>query len=94
MQKVFSTAACTILAVLVFSGCASPGARETGLAQTAPKMTRISDRGYYAACGYETPGGHLGPWTGPLRSSKGDALADASNHDKDFAGHQAQVVHY
>lgn len=76
------------------AGCATPAERELNMAQTAPKTTRLSDEGCYAACSYETVGGHLGPWIGPLRSDKADALRDALGHDRAYPGHHAVVVRY
>ncbi len=86
-----------VLILVLFAalvGCATPQHREAGLAQTAPKMTRDSDEGYYAVCTYETAGGHNGPWIGPLRTSKQQAITDASEHDRLYPGHHATVVHY
>ncbi len=83
-----------LVCLLSLAGCATPREREANMAQTAPKTTRISDEGYYAACSYDTPGGHRGPWVGPLRSSKADALKDSLEHDRLYPGHHAAVVHY
>jgi len=72
-------------------GCATPADRAIGMAETAPKTTRLSDQGYYASCGYE--GGHPVPWAGPLRSSAADALRDARDHNQAYPGHQASLIH-
>ncbi len=80
--------------VLSVAGCASPTAREAALARSGPKVTHQSDVGYYAACSDQTPGSHVGPWVGPLRSSRADALQDAVDHDRLYPGHRASVVHY
>jgi hypothetical protein len=82
-----------VISALCLVGCATPQEREVNLAQTAPKAAHESDLGWYAACGYETPGGHVGPWAGPLRSDKADALKDALDHDRAYPGHHASVVH-
>ena len=92
--RVFGCLLGGLVFVFLLSGCAASSERQVRLAQTAPKMTRLSDRGYYAACGYESSGGHPGPWIGPLRSSRGDALADGLEHDRAFPGHRAAVVAY
>ena len=83
-----------LLGVVVLTGCATPAQRQANLAQSAPKTTRLSDEGCYAACSYDTVGGHLGPWIGPLRSDRADALRDANQHDHAYPGHHSAVIRY
>lgn len=94
MQRVWrNVSVYWVMGLLCVAGCATPSERAAGLAQSAPKFTHESDRGYYAICWSQTPGGHAVPWVGPLRSSQAVALNDAVEHDKEYPGHHAQVKH-
>jgi hypothetical protein len=75
------------LTLSLLSGCAYNADREAKMAANGPKSTRMSDDQYFALCTDQTPGGHVGPWEGPVRTSKEMALRDAGEHTRDFPGH-------
>jgi hypothetical protein len=52
------------------------------------------EKGFYATCTTETSGGHKGPWTGPLRSTKAEAEKDGDEHESQNSGHTATIVEY
>jgi len=54
----------------------------------------LDEAGFYAACSRESSGGHAGPWTGPLRATRAEALKDAEQHNAENRGHRATVIEY
>lgn len=82
------------LAFLFFLGCANHGPAPKSALVAPAQPPPVSETGYYAACSGASPGGHSGPWTGPLRSSEGQAEQDAEEHNKSYRGHNALILHY
>ncbi len=58
------------------------------------KPPPLTESGFYAACSQETQGAHVGPWTGPLRADRNEALKDAQEHIRANPGHRAHVLEY
>jgi hypothetical protein len=86
-------AALLALALVFVSGCAYSADHAAKMAANGPKTTRLSDDQYFALCTDQTPGGHPGPWEGPVRTSKELALRDAGEHTRDFPGHHPIIQH-
>jgi hypothetical protein len=82
----------SLFVILVLAAsCSSDPGRAVKMQESSGKMNRNSDAAYRAVCTTQTPGSHVGTWTGPPWAAKERAMQDAIDHNKQNPGHQAKA---